>query len=115
MKLKPWKSIFRESYKKSILPIGVVNLQTGSSKYFNVYETWDDSTGEIWKKQDGKYIIIFTSGKKPNANKGDKQSFQHDQTMRYLFDAEFIDFAFITNIKSKLSKYGKSLNGYVYK
>ena len=31
----------------SILPIGSVDLGSGECKYFNVYETWPDSTAEV--------------------------------------------------------------------
>ena len=34
-------------YGSPILPIGKVNLNTGKSKYFNVYDTWPDSTAEV--------------------------------------------------------------------
>jgi hypothetical protein len=117
MKITPWKSLFKERDNGSpILPLGAVNLQTGASKYFNIYETWDDSTAEVWKRTDNnKVVLVFTSGKESLYKKGDTQSFIHDQTRRYLFSAEMIDFAYITDIKHKLSKYGRSLSGYTYK
>ena len=61
MKLKKLRSIIKEEVIKlrefrrpprnsnSILPIGVVNLKTGESKYFNIYDTWADSYVNIFK------------------------------------------------------------------
>jgi|WetSurMetagenome_2_1015567.scaffolds.fasta_scaffold321900_3 hypothetical protein len=99
-----------------ILPLGSVNLQTGDSKYFNVYETWDDSTAEVWQKTDNnKIILVFTAGDQSLYEMGNTKSFIHDQTGKYLFTAKMIDFSHVKDMKIKLSKYGKSLFGYTYK
>jgi len=107
-----------------ILPIGKINLNTGSSKYFNVYETWgEDSTYEIYKDlnsgwSDGSkknYKIVVTSGKSPINDVGDKAGFIHDQNHRGLFDGEMIDHATGSELKRLAATYGNSISGYVYK
>ena len=114
--MKPYRTIFKEDVARSILPIGKFNLSTGSSKYFNVYEEWEDSTAEVWKdKSYGTIRFIFTSGDKPLFKIGSTASFEHDQKGKFLFQAELIDFAEVKDIKSKLLKYGKIVIAYTYK
>ena len=113
--MKRYKSFFEE-ISLSILPIGNFNLSTGSSKYFNVYENWDKGTAEVWISiRDGVPRFIFTSSEKPLYKIGTRKSFKHDQTRKFLFDAELVDFAKLSDIKTKLSKYGKVVRAYVYK
>lgn len=58
---------YKRSYKKinywkgnPILPIGKVDLRSGESKYFNVYDTWNnEGTVEVWRDNKGintKYL-----------------------------------------------------------
>jgi len=108
----------------SILPLGMVNIKTGKSKYFNIYDEWLDNTGkttaEFWKigPSDGRMaeqtVVIFTSGSKPLFGIGAKRPFMHDQTMNRLFSAECIDSCPLEELKDHL-EYGTSLRGYVYK
>jgi len=105
-----------------ILPLGKINLKTGTSKYFNVYSTWgEDTTYEVWETTsnlDPRKIIhkiVATSGTVPLYKIGDHQSFQHDQTMRYMFQAKMIDFAVGSKLKELSAKYGNSVSGYTYK
>ena len=100
----------------SILPIGKINLETGKSKYFNVYETWgEDTTYEIWETSEGARKIVATSGKTPIGKLNYFQDFKHDQNFRFLFSGKMIDFAVGTDLKKLVEKYGKSIAGYTYK
>jgi hypothetical protein len=102
-------------YEHSILPLGSLNLKTGQCQIFNVYDTWNDATCEVWMSLlDGNYKLIFTTGNKPYAKIGTKWSFKHDQNMKFLFNAEMIDYAHISNLIILL-KYGKIIPAYVYK
>lgn len=111
-----------------ILPIGRINLTTGKSKYFNIYETWgEESTYEIYEKisdyssynlqEEGKkkYYIVTTSGKRPIQEVGDVKIFVHDQTRQFLFKGKMIDFAVGSELKEKASKYKNSIAGATYK
>lgn len=122
--MKKFNEILNEAPKRirniipvSILPIGVVNFKTGKSKYFNVYETWegDNTIVEIWKITDVKKVAIIGSGKKPMFKKGERKSFQHDQTLKPLWLATLVDFFLLQDLPKKGIKHGKSLSGYVYK
>jgi len=111
----------------SILSIGTVNISTGKSKYFNIYDTWKEHTVEIYKdKSPGgsdKYKLVFTSGSQPINNRdksapkaGDMRSFKDDQRGNPLFPGEFVDSCPIGDLKSIAAKYGiKSATGYTYK
>jgi hypothetical protein len=100
----------------AILPIGRINLLTGSSKYFNVYDTWgEETTYEIHQADDGGVRIVVTSGATPIAQPDKMNKFEHDQTGRHIFYGEIIDSAKGTELKKLVDKYGKSLSGYVYK
>jgi len=113
--MKRYKSFFEE-ISLSILPIGNFNLSTGSSKYFNVYENWDKGAAEVWVSlHDEVPRFIFTSNENLSYKFGTRKSFKHDQTRKFLFDAELVDFAKLSDIKRKLSKYGKVVRAYVYK
>lgn len=102
-----------------VLPLGKVNLITGDSKYFNIYETWD-GTVEVWKdlRADGeeKYKLVFTAGNKPLAKKGDREEFYHDQSGARIGYWEFVDFERVKDMKKIALKYGKrTISGYTYK
>lgn len=108
-----------------ILPIGSVNLATGSSKYFNIYETWGtgrNTTIEVYKVFKGpgietnEYKFVITSGSGPIYKIGTKVPFAHDQTRRHIFYGECIDWANIGDADLIMKKYNiKSASGYVYK
>jgi hypothetical protein len=100
----------------SILPLGKINLETGKSKYFNVYETWEeDTTYEIYEVSENNFKIVATSGKEPLNKLGEFRDFKHDQNFRYLFSGKMIAFAVGSDLKKVASKYGKSIAGYTYK
>jgi hypothetical protein len=116
----------------SILSIGSVNINTGKSKYFNIYDEWTDSTCEIYKdvtraisgeQSADKFKLVFTAGSTPIKNRdgsepkvGDKRSFKDDQRGNPLFSGEFVGSCLIKDLKSFASKYGiKSATGYTYK
>jgi hypothetical protein len=99
----------------SVLPLGKINLKTGNSKYFNVYDTWgEDTTYEVYRVYEG-FRIVATSGKSPLCGIGDRRGFQHDQNRRFLFEGVMVDFATGTELKSLVEKYGNSISGYTYK
>jgi hypothetical protein len=116
----------------SILSIGSVNINTGKSKYFNIYETWPDSTCEIYKDisrnfpghtNPDKFKLVFTSGSQPIKNRdgsmpkaGDQRNFKDDQRGTPLFQGEFVDSCSMKDLKTCAAKYGiKSATGYTYK
>lgn len=100
----------------SIASLGKVNLQTGKSIYFNIYDTWDNTTAEIWEVlKNGSIKIIFTSGDKPLAEINDIAYFKNDQTRRFLFKAKMLDYALLKDVPALIPLYGKSLSGYTYK
>lgn len=103
-----------------ILPIGPTNLITGKCKYFNIYDTWgrdDSSTVELWKDSNtGKFKFVITSGSRSLAPIGTRDTFEHDQNGRYLFDGELIDWFQLGDAELAVRKYNlKSAPGYVYK
>ena len=101
-----------------ILPIGNVNLKTGKSKYFNIFEN-GDSTLEIWQAPVGRYYrCVITSGNSPLEEIGKHKTFIHDQTRRHLFNGELIAFARTSNkeeIEVLIKTVGSVLTSYVYK
>lgn len=111
------KHINEGFHNSPILPLGSIDLKTGDSKYFNVYETWgEDTTYEIYKIEGKpKVKIVATAGTTPHGKIGDYKSFQHDQTGRFIFEGEMIDFAVGTDLKNKMAQYGKKISGYTYK
>lgn len=105
----------------SILPLGKINLKIGKSKYFNVYETWEEGTTyELYSCPDingvCKLKLVATAGTSPLASKGQRRRFDHDQTGRFLFEGTMIDFAVGSQLKSFAEKYKvTSISGYTYK
>lgn len=105
------------SHGNPVLPLGKVNLITGDSKYFNIYETWD-GTAEVWKDlgPGQNYKLVFTAGNKPLAKKDDKKEFYHDQSGARIGYWTFIDSARVKDMKKIALKYGKrTMSGYAYK
>ena len=100
----------------SILPIGSVDLGSGESKYFNVYDTWPDSTAEVWETQEGRYKLVFTSGG-PSLKIGQRRDFRHDQTWRSIGTGwKFIDYLPVKDLVELARVYGRtSYPGYTYK
>lgn len=100
-----------------ILPIGSVNMTNGDNKVFNVFDTWkNNSIIEIWRRNDtDKFILLFTASKAPHAKPGDLQSFENDQTRKFMFSAKFIEALPFNKPEQIVTKYGKILNGYTYK
>ncbi len=101
----------------SILPLGKINLTSGKSKYFNVFETWgEDTTYELYKTDDNKLKLVATSGKVAINKIGQEKSFRHDQTFKHMFRGEMIDSAVGTDLKKFAEKYNvKSITGATYK
>jgi hypothetical protein len=116
----------------SILSIGSLNINTGKSKYFNIYDTWKDSTAEIYKdvtrdypgsNNPEKFKIVFTSGSAPIKNRdgsipkaGDRRDFKDDQRGTPLFAGEFVDSCLIGDLKTVTGKLGiKTCTAYTYK
>jgi hypothetical protein len=109
----------RQGERNPILPIGPTNLVTGSCKYFNIYDTWGKDNGttiELWKDESGKYKLVITAGSGPIFKIGTKAVFDHDQTRKYLFMADLVDWVNIGDADLLVKKYNiKSVPGYVYK
>jgi hypothetical protein len=105
----------------AILPIGSTNLQTGTCKYFDIFDTWgkgDDTTIELWSSEypTRAYKLVFTSGPKALAEIGATQDFNHDQTGRPLFTGVLVDWVNIGDANLLVRKYNiKGAPGYVYK
>lgn len=106
-------------YFKSVLPIGSVNIQSGDSKHFNIYDTWDNSTAEVWKDGKGKLKLIFTSGDKPLHNIGEKEEFRNYNNGNRFGEGEnwtMVEWVKIKDLKELLRVFNKkSFTGYVYK
>lgn len=102
-----------------VLPIGTVNLTTGKSQYFNIYETWegDDMHCEFWRSlmPDDKVYIVLGAGLEAMENIGATNSLIHDQSRKPLRYGKLIDNCALADLPSKASEYGRSLRGYVYK
>lgn len=102
--------------------LGTVNLKTGSSKYFNIYDTWgEDTTYEIYKcrkatnPDETVYKIFATSGTTPLRKLGEKVHDISLQGSRRFFDGVMVDYAVGSNLKKLVEKYGTRLTGYTYK
>jgi hypothetical protein len=99
----------------SILPLGKINLKTGNSKYFNIYDTWgEDTTYEVYRVYEG-FRIVATYGKSPLCQIGERRGFKHDQNGRFLFEGVMVDFSTGSDLKKLVEKYGNSISGYTYK
>lgn len=114
--------LLKEYRDTAILPFGSVNLVTGDNKTLgNVFDVWGDGSPmicEFWQPTDpssAKTRLVIGSGDQPNNRVGESKSFSHDQTGRYLFTGKLVDYCLLTDLPSKVSKFGRSLNGYVYK
>jgi len=102
----------------AIAAIGSVDIGSGESKYFNVYEQWPDSTAEVWKKDNGRYVLVFTSGDKPLGKIGMRSAFMNDQTWNEMTRNglwKMVDYVPVKDLQELLRVYGKSMLGYTYK
>ena len=97
-----------------ILPLGRIDLGTGKSKWFNIYDTYD-GTAEIWKNENNNYKLVFTSDDKPMAKLEDRGSFRHDQTNARMGTWTLVDYVPVNKMKELIRVYGGSLPGYTYK
>ena len=106
-------------HDSAIAPMGIMNLTTGSSQYFNVYDEWegDDTTAEFWQNTRGKIVIVFTSGDTPCYKVGEWNTFCSDQTRRRLFegDTKMIDHCLLKDLKDKVGEYENKIRVYCYK
>jgi len=101
--------------ESSILPIGKVNLMSGNSDHFNIFDNQDaESYVEVWKTEKGAFKIILTSGQPSPINL--LKDFRHDQSWRSIFrNAKMVDYTMVKDMPGLIPFYGRSLNGYVYK
>ena len=126
-KLKKLRSIIKEEVIKlrefrrpprnsnSILPIGVVNLKTGESKYFNIYDTWADSYVNIFKNIKNKFVGVASAGK--GSGKLSQKTgglFHHDQSGRDLGRWQYVEEIPIKDRDTLAKKY-KRLSMFTYK
>lgn len=101
----------------AILPCGRVNVKTGKFQYGEFYGFWgDDTCYEVYRTDEGKIRVVATAGTTPIVKVGQRSSFIHDQTHRYLFSGEVID-AVVgdAGFKTLGEKYGNSLSVSTYK
>jgi hypothetical protein len=104
----------------AIAPLGKVNVNTGRSKYFNIYETWGakDTTWELYKNDKGNFVIVATSGTSAihNSNDSLRREFHADQSRRYLGCWLFITSSLQENLKQMAAEHNfTSVAGYCYK
>lgn len=96
--------------------IGSVNLETGDSKYWNVYDTWENKgTVEVWEDHNGKYKLVFTSGDEPYEGIGKIQDFKDDQTWAHKGRWTMRDYTPLKDMRGLIPLYGRKMFGYVYK
>ena len=104
-----------------IAPIGVVNLGSGHSKYFNVKDTWADGTVEVWEKSNEwgnqpKLRLIFSGSEYAVPGViGDRRSFVHDQSRQDMGSYKLVDWVPMDKLNELIRKYGNSIAGAVYK
>ena len=128
--MRTFEDFVNESYSQNInegyndglfqiLSVGNINIASGKCKYFNIYETWPDSTAEIYQDTaNGKYKLVFTSGKQPigDIKEGGSRTFKDDQTGRFLFQGVFKTFCSVQDLKQCTAELGiKAAIGYTYK
>ncbi len=100
----------------AILPVGMVNLKTGEFKYGNIYDFWgEDTTYEVYDIGGGKIRVVATAGSTPIIKVGQRSSFVHDQTGRYLFDGTVIEAVIGNDGLRTLVKHRNSLSIATYK
>ena len=125
------KDLAQEYYRKAvgrhkqttILPMGSIDLVTGKSKYFNIYEEWKKTlmTCEIYKsykdssRSQFTYKLILGSGNRPIGKLKELEDFANYQSGRFLFKAEMIDSCLLKDLPDFATKYAKKIDGFVYK
>ena len=99
--------------------LGTVNLKTGKSKHFNIYNTWGENTTyeiyEIKKINGSQYKVFATSGTTPLRKIGDRVNTICLQGRRRQFNGVMVDYAVGSDLKKLAEKYGNKLIGYTYK
>jgi len=108
----------KRGYAGSILPVNRINLTTGKNAWFNVYNTWADSTFEVWRVNNStteKFRLIATAGDTPTCQIGQNQDFYHDQNSKFFGNWELIDYIKVKYAKHLIPYYGNSIPGYTYK
>lgn len=97
----------------AILPCGMLQTKTGNLPMFgeNITDFWKDSSIEVWKTEDGKFVAVSTYGKDSKLVEGQtERGFHGDQSGRYLFNATFQK---VVNLESM--KGYKAMRVYCYK
>ena len=120
--MKGLNEFLNESISAAVLPIGKVSIKNGKTSKSSpfggetVFDVWkndvDDMHVEVWTNEKGSNVLIFTSGWAPKSGAG--RPFHHDQNNRKYGQWEFKEKVDMKDL-SKLSSYGPSLNGFVYK
>ena len=106
----------------AVLPIGKVNIKNGKTAKGSVFggksvlDVWqkesEDMHVEVWTNEKGQNVLIFSSEGSPK--KGAARPFHHDQNDRKYGQWEFQEVVPMKDL-SKITSYGTSLNGFVYK
>jgi hypothetical protein len=114
------KNHYYSKHTSAIAPLGKVSIKSGRSKYFNIYDTWEnkDTTWELYKNDSGKFVMVATSGTRPihNSNDSLRREFHADQSGRYLGCWLFITSSLQANLKEMAAEHNfTSVQGYTYK
>lgn len=106
----------------AVLPIGKVNIKNGKTakgsvfRGDSVFDIWKEDVDhmhvEVWTNEKGQNVLIFSSGWSPK--EGVARPFHHDQNNRKYGQWEFQEVVPMKDL-SKITSYGTSLNGFVYK
>lgn len=104
------KITIRKNIIYDLLPIGKVNVVKGQGPDFNAHEL-KSGTIEVWKNDEQKYRIIYTSSPYNTANIGDKREFKIEGKRE---NWEMVDFTEVYNMVHLMPLYGTSIISFVY-
>lgn len=99
-------------YDNTVLPLGLLNLVSGDTKYFNVHEA---AGIEIWETDSGIFKAVVTVEKNPHHKIHEHVHFNHDQSYRPLFNGKLVNYSDVNLMHKMIPLYGKSIMCYIYK
>ncbi len=103
----------------AILGLGKVNIKTGRSKYFNIYETYK-GTAEVWEvvgvpQTKRNYRLVFTASSSAHHPIGTRHNFHQDQTGRTMAPMILITAVPVKDMATLIAQFGTKLSGFCYK
>jgi len=113
---RPDRIMFKETDPSPKTPwsilvyLGKINTIKGSGPQFNLYY-YKNGTIEVWRTEDGKYRLIFTSNYDPNFGIGTTRTFKYDEKTVEWKMVDYIESSLVANLAPL---YGKSLPIYCY-